>query len=133
MADQYFSPGQVEALIPALTEIMEMVRKAHAESSALRERLGAEQRRIAMAGGAVIDQKAWRNERDSLERLAAHVQAGLDKIQELGGVLKDVEMGLVDFPHLRQGEVVNLCWKLGERHIRFWHGLEEGYASRKPL
>jgi hypothetical protein len=40
---------------------------------------------------------------------------------------------LVDFPHLRRGEEVNLCWKYGEREIRHWHGLDEGYSGRKPL
>lgn len=133
MADRYFSPAEVEALIPALTEIMETVKATHAEVSALRERLAAEQRRIALVGGGVIDQQAWRIDRESLERLAARVQTGLNEIEGLGGVLKDVGSGLVDFPHLRQGQVVNLCWKLGERQIRFWHGLDEGYAGRKPL
>jgi hypothetical protein len=133
VADRYFTPAEVDALIPALTEIMGTVRKAHAEAAAGRERLAAEQRRIALTGGSVIDQQAWRSERESLERLTARIQAALNEIRELGGVLKDVGMGLVDFPHLRQGEVVNLCWKLGERQIRFWHGLDEGYAGRKPL
>jgi len=65
--------------------------------------------------------------------LTARVRAGLDEIQGLGGVIKDIGLGLVDFPHQRDGEIVNLCWKLGEREIRFWHGLDEGYAARKPL
>lgn len=133
VADRYFSPAEVEALIPTLTKIMETVKETHAEASTRRERLGAEQRRITLVGGGVIDQRAWRSERESLERLAARVQAGLNEIQELGGVLKDVGLGLVDFPHLREGEVVNLCWKLGEQRIRFWHGLDEGYGGRKPL
>jgi hypothetical protein len=133
VADRYFSPAEVEALIPTLTDLMTAVRTAHTEVSALRERLGAEQRRIAMVGGGVIDQRAWRTERESLGRLTARVRAGLDEIQGLGGVIKDVGLGLVDFPHQRQGEIVNLCWKLGEREIRFWHGLDEGYTARKPL
>jgi hypothetical protein len=44
-----------------------------------------------------------------------------------------VDLGLVDFPHVREGRVVNLCWKYGEREIRFWHGLDEGYTGRKSL
>jgi hypothetical protein len=61
------------------------------------------------------------------------VQEGLEAIQALGGVTKDLGMGLVDFPHLRDGRVVNLCWRHGEERITHWHGLEEGYARRKPL
>jgi hypothetical protein len=133
VADRYFSPGEVEALIPTLTRLMSDVREAHAEASAVRERQDAEQRRIALVGGGVIDQRSWRTDRESLQRLTARVQAGLEQVQELGGVIKDIGLGLVDFPHRRRGETVNLCWKLGEHEIRFWHGLDEGYTARKPL
>lgn len=133
MADRYFTPAEVEALIPALNEIMGDVRAAQAEAEAIREGFRAEQERIAMVGGGVIDHEVWRQGRDDLERIGARVQARLDDIARLGGVTKDLGMGLVDFPHLRDGEVVNLCWKLGETAIEYWHGLDEGFAKRKPL
>jgi hypothetical protein len=133
VADRYFSPGEVESLIPALTEIMARVMKAHAEAAGVKERLTTEQHHIALAGGALIDAEAWRAARAELENLTARVRAGLDEIVELGGVPKDVGAGLVDFRHLRDGRDVNLCWKYGERDIRWWHGLDEGYAGRKPL
>lgn len=133
MADRYFSPREVEALIPALTAIMNRVTKAHTEAAAVKERLTAEQQRIELAGGGLIDAEVWRVGRAELETLAGRVRAGLDDIVELGGVPKDVGAGLVDFIHLRDGREVNLCWKYGERHIRWWHGLDEGYAGRKPL
>jgi len=65
--------------------------------------------------------------------LTAEVQQGLGAIVELGGAPKDLSLGVVDFLHLRDGREVNLCWKYGERAIRHWHGLDEGYAGRKPL
>lgn len=133
MAERYFTPAEVEALIPTLTDLMQEVVEAHSEAAALRQRMQAEQQRIALAGGGIIDTAAWRTERQRQERLAERMQAGLDKVVSLGGVPKDLSMGLVDFPHLRGGEVVNLCWKYGEKIIRFWHGLDEGYAARKPL
>ena len=58
---------------------------------------------------------------------------GLERSAELGGVPKDLGQGLVDFLHLRNGREVNLCWKYGEREIRHWPGLDEGYAGRKLL
>jgi len=133
VAERYFTPDEVTALIPRLTAAMDGVMAAHTEASALRERLRAEQLRIAAVGGGVIDQTTWRRERERLERLTGRVEAGLDEIMSLGGVPKDVGLGLVDFPHLRSGEEVHLCWKHGEREIRYWHGLDEGYAKRKPL
>ena len=60
-------------------------------------------------------------------------QSTLQQLESLGGVLKDVNVGLVDFYGMRDGELVFLCWRLGEDQIRFWHGVEEGFAGRQPL
>lgn len=133
MAERYFTAAEVEALIPRLARVMERVMAAHTEAGAARDRLQAEQRRIAGAGGAMLDRRAWRAEQEGIERLTSEIQRGLDEIQKLGGVPKDLGLGLVDFPHLRRSEEVNLCWKYGEREIRYWHGLDEGYTERKPL
>jgi hypothetical protein len=133
VAERYFSPGEVEALIPALSEIMGDVMSARAEATAVRETMNAEQQRIAMGGGAPVDQTFWRQAREDVERAGRRMQARAEDVERLGGVIKDLEMGLVDFPHLRNGEVVNLCWKHGETAIEYWHGLDEGFAKRKPL
>jgi hypothetical protein len=133
VTDRYFSPEEVEALIPRLTTIVDRIRPAHAEATALRQTAHDDQRRITMAGGAVIDRAAWGARRARLDALAREVQKGIEDLLALGGVPKDLDLGLVDFPYLRNGEEVNLCWKYGERAIRYWHGLNEGYAARKPL
>ena len=133
MAERYFTVADVEALIPELARIMEPVMSAHAEVSATQERMQAEQQRIAMAGGGVLDRRAWRADKDKVERLTGEIRRGLGEIVELGGAPKDLGLGLVDFLHLRYGREVNLCWRYGEREIRHWHGLDEGYAGRKPL
>ena len=133
MTERYFSPDEVEALIPRLTGIVEGLRAAHADVEAMRGRLQAEQRRLALAGGGVLDQERWRADRASLDAAVARAQAAVDEIHALGGVPKGVEEGLVDFPHLRDGRVVNLCWKYGETRIRWWHGMDEGFSARKPL
>ena len=133
MAERYFTVADVEALIPALARIMKSVMSAHAEVSAAQERMQAEQQRIAMAGGGVLDRRAWRADKERIERLTGEIRRGLGEIVELGGAPKDLGLGLVDFLHLRDGREVNLCWKYGEREIRHWHGLDEGYTERKPL
>jgi hypothetical protein len=71
--------------------------------------------------------------RQAVQRLTAELRQGIEKLQELGCVLKDLDMGLVDFPALQDGREVYLCWRLGEERIAFWHGTDEGYAGRKPL
>jgi hypothetical protein len=133
VSERHFAPGEVERLIPPLARIMERVMAAHAEATRAREQLASEQRRITLAGGGVVDQAAWRATQERLERRAREVQAGIEEIQGLGGVTKDLSLGLVDFPHLRAGRTVNLCWRYGEERITHWHGLDEGYAKRKPL
>ncbi len=133
MAERYFTVADVEALIPDLSRVMKRVMSAHAEVSATQERMQAEQQRIALAGGGVLDRRAWRADKDKIERLTGEIRRGLGEIVELGGAPKDLGLGLVDFPHLRDGREVNLCWRYGEREIRHWHGLYEGYAGRKPL
>lgn len=133
MSERYFGPEEVERLIPRLTPIMERVMAAHAAGGEARAWLEREQQRITMAGGGVVDQAAWRATRERLDRSARTVQEGLGAIQQMGGVTKDLETGLVDFLHLREGREVNLCWRFGEERITHWHGLDEGYARRKPL
>ena len=133
MAERYFSVADVEALIPKLSRLMGRVMSAHAEVGEAQQRLQAEQQRISMAGGGVLDRRAWRADTERVERLTTEIREGLGAIVELGGAPKDLGLGLVDFLHLRDGREVNLCWKYGEREIRHWHGLDEGYAGRKPL
>ena len=133
VTDRYFDAADVERLIPDLTRIMERIVPAHAEAESLARALGAERQRIALAGGAVVDREAWRKAAERVDVLRRVVSDGLRAITELGGTPKDLGLGLVDFPTLRDGRVVNLCWKLGESSVRWWHGLDEGYAGRKPL
>ena len=66
---------------------------------------------------------------DAMESLEKEVK----KLEDLGCILKDMSIGLVDFPAVRLGERVWLCWKLGEEHVAFWHSRHEGYAARKPV
>ena len=57
----------------------------------------------------------------------------IQQIKEMGVLLKDVDKGLCDFPYMRQGRVVYLCWQLGEEAIEYWHDIETGFAGREPL
>lgn len=66
---------------------------------------------------------------DAMKRLEKEVQ----KLGELGCVLRDMNIGLIDFPAVRLGTRVWLCWKLGEANVSFWHDLHEGSAGRKPV
>jgi hypothetical protein len=133
VAERYFDREEVERLIPQLTRIMARVMAAQTAVLEANEWLQGEQRRIELAGGGTIDQSTWRATRERRDRGTRDMQKGLEQVQALGGVPKDLGLGLVDFLHLRDGLEVNLCWRYGEKRITHWHGLNEGYASRKPL
>lgn len=62
-----------------------------------------------------------------------HLQNEIQRLEDLGCVLKDLSIGLIDFPAVRLGVRVWLCWKSGEKKVEFWHGLHEGFANRKPV
>jgi hypothetical protein len=133
VADRLFSPEEVEALIPALTALVEQLRDAQADMEEARSRMEEEDKRLTLVGGGLLDRDGRRRDRDRLDAATERAHSAVDGIHRTGGVPKDVRLGLVDFPHLRDGRIVNLCWKHGETRIRYWHGLDEGYAARKPL
>jgi len=65
--------------------------------------------------------------------LTEAIQDGLQQLADWGIELKDLSTGLVDFPALRDGRAVYLCWRLGELQVAFWHELDTGFAGRQPL
>jgi hypothetical protein len=65
----------------------------------------------------------------ALELISEHLQ----EIQEMGVLVKDLDIGLCDFPHMMDGRIVYLCWKLGETQVQWWHEVNSGYSGRQPL
>src|SRR2546425_10385141 len=130
MAERYFEPAEVERLIPTLTRLMAGVMRANEEATTIAGRLEAERERIGLAGGGVIDRAAWKADTDRVARLTETVKAGLGENAAMGGIIKDLALGLVDFPHLRGGGVVNPCRKDGAHAVRHSPGPREGFANR---
>jgi hypothetical protein len=133
MTPRYFTPDEANALLPEVREAAETLvghRRALVEANANRAHLASQ---IAGNGGD-FDPQEPRELEEVLQREAEAVGHAIERLEGLGVLVKDADRGLVDFPALREnGEEVLLCWQVGEDEIAFWHGLEEGFAGRKPL
>ena len=111
--------------------VEQMVAAKQRLDEAQAEHDGAAQSIAGNGGGIPPDELAAL--RREVERRAAEVADIVSEIQRQGALVKDLDSGLVDFPSLRAGEEVLLCWRLGEEEIGFWHRLEDGFAGRRPL
>jgi len=116
-------------LEPVLLEAMDCRKKL----SGLDKDLNAVSARIMMMGGVIVPYEKLAKLRFEHTHLADTLKSALDRILETGCVIKDLDVGLLDFPALINNEEVYLCWKVGEDRIRFYHRQNEGFAGRKPL
>jgi hypothetical protein len=89
--------------------------------------------RVMMMGGVLVDRKTVADNKARRDGVLERLKTALEGIQEVGCIVKDLDMGLVDFPTLFRGKEVYLCWKLGEVDIRFWHSVDEGFAGRQKI
>jgi hypothetical protein len=87
---------------------------------------------IAGNGGDLDPGELARVEAEIAEEAKGVAQC-VNQIHGLGAQVKDADEGLVDFPALREGDEILLCWKVGEDEIAYWHGLEDGFAGRQPV
>lgn len=132
MADRYFTPDEAnEALQTVRPLVEETVTRRRALREAATKR--ADLARLVAGNGGGVDAGDFAALDEEATREAAEITRLVGQIEELGVLVKDLDRGLVDFPALRGEEEVLLCWELGEEEIAFWHGLEEGFAGRKPL
>jgi len=127
-----FTPDEANA---ALTELRPLIEEMVAAKRALdeaQERAEEVSTRISGNGGG-LPPAELAEVHDLVSRRATALARALEQIQSLGVVVKDLDSGLVDFPSVRDGEDVLLCWQLGEDEVAFWHRYEDGYAGRRPI
>lgn len=127
---RYFTVEEAAGALPEVAGLVRRLRALAAEAEAAKAGLDGLWDRLG-AGEPVLDELlAARRDVDARAREAAEAA---ERLAAIGCVLRDVELGLVDFPSRAGGTDIFLCWRLGEDRIAFWHGTTEGYAGRKPL
>lgn len=130
---RYFTHDRAEQLLPLVGEAVRKVVSLKSVLDELERDLRAEAERISLSGGAFVHAEKVAALRVQRQSVIARVEEAVSAVQRHGCLLKDLDMGLVDFPTLLRGEEVHLCWKLGEPRIEFWHGVDEGFRGRKPI
>jgi hypothetical protein len=123
---KYFTVEEANRLIPQITAIVEQLRQGRRRLLRHRSTAGIVTQKAAGNGGSSHAVSYLADYSRTFGRDVAHLQV-------LGVVLKDVERGLIDFPHQREGREVYLCWEYGEARIDYWHEIDSGYGGRQPL
>jgi hypothetical protein len=133
MAERTFTLDEAKSLLPVLESLLrnaiigkKFVEKFEAEMQAL-------QHRIFLAGGTLVDIVPLARRKAERVRTEQRAKDALAEIDSIGVQVKDLDVGLLDFPCEVEGRTVLLCWKLGEKSISHWHGTDEGFSGRKPI
>jgi hypothetical protein len=129
---RYFTLEEANEALEELRPLAEQMvdrRRQLVEAQARRASLGAQ---VGTNGGDLTPSD-FAEADEQLELAATELAESIERIQGAGALIKDLDRGLLDFPALRDGEEILLCWHVGEDEIRFWHGVDEGFAGRKPL
>lgn len=133
MFDKYFTLQEAEELLPTVEQGVEAIRSSKQALDACEAEFSALAKKIVEQGGLIVDLDQWSPKRVLREAVAGKIVEEVEKLEALGVLIKDFDMGLVDFPSRLGEEEVLLCWKSGEPRIQHWHRTTEGYANRKPL
>ncbi len=133
MSKKYFDREEAEKLLPTIEPALECARQQKQVIRNLTNELSIAAARIMALGGSLPPFAELNRKKTQCNESVEQLARMIDAIQQTGCLVKDLEMGLIDFPSLREGQEIYLCWKLGEKRIGFWHGIEEGFSERKPL
>jgi hypothetical protein len=122
-----FTVQEANALLPDVRNITGKIQRAHRQLSKYRDEARKASEAAEQGGGGMAEGVAY-------AAILTVLTIQLTELEALGVQLKDFERGLVDFPSLRDGRVVLLCWQLGEGdELEWWHDVDAGFAGRTPL
>jgi hypothetical protein len=129
---RHFTPAEANEELREIRPLAEQLVGHRREQ----QRLQAEREELAVkiaGNGGGLDPRAVAEAEEAERQARIGIARCVNAIHGRGAIVKDLDEGLVDFPALREGEEILLCWRLGENEVAHWHGLEEGFAGRKPL
>jgi hypothetical protein len=128
-----FTLEEAHSLLPVLRSLIKRAMDDKGVIEAVEKELQDLKHRILLSGGLFVDVPTVARRRAERDRAFQDIKDTLAEIDSIGVQVKDLEIGLLDFPCAVEDEIVLLCWKYGEEKIEFWHGMEEGFRGRKPI
>lgn len=128
-----FTLEQAHALLPVLKSLLKQAMKSKKLLDKMEKEFQDLRHRILLSGGLSVDIPAVARRRAERDKITQEAKDALAEIHSIGVQVKDLDMGLLDFPCAVEDDVVLLCWKYGEEKIGFWHGQQEGFKGRKPV
>ncbi len=128
-----FTLAEAHALLPVLRSLLKKAMDQKKLIQQIEKEFQDTRHRILLSGGLQVDAPALSQRRAERDRAMQEAKDALAEIHAIGVQVKDLDMGLLDFPCVVEDDVVLLCWKYGEDKIRYWHGQQEGFAGRKPI
>ena len=130
---RYFTLHEAESILPLVSEWLESAIDAKEQIGAIDGEMQELSARVSMLGGIEVDPGHVTRRKLERKALIESIEAAVREIQSSGCLVKDLDMGLLDFPALLDGVEVYLCWKLGEPKIEWWHSTHEGYSGRHRI
>ncbi|MGA8152798.1 MAG: DUF2203 domain-containing protein [Terriglobales bacterium] len=133
MADRTFTLTEAQSLVPVLESLLHTAIDGRKLVEAVDNELQELAHRVFLRGGLSVNIVHMARRKAEREKAIQRVKDALAEIDAAGVQVKDLEIGLLDFPCEVEGQTVLLCWKLGEKNITHWHSESEGFAGRKPI
>jgi hypothetical protein len=129
-----YTVEEARATLPTVQPILQELSEATLEFNRLQDMVAALRKTVLADGNLVADPwDATTEEESPLARAQTTARRCIEELEELDIEVKDPAQGLIDFYHMRDGQVVYLCYLLGEPDILYWHTLDGGFAGRQPL
>jgi hypothetical protein len=133
MSDRTFTLEEAQSMLPVLEGLIRTAIDGKQLIDAVDGEFQALAHRVFLAGGLLVNVAHFARRRAERDKALQRVKDAVHEIDAIGVQIKDLDIGLLDFPCVVKGEVILLCWKLGEKQITHWHGTNEGFANRKPV